>query len=103
MNDPSVSARHDYILRTALWELSQCFSGGMGWVAALYLMMTKLAPRTTTWPQKCTCSMQCTRYDTLYPCTARRPTCLLRATGPKRGAPSYAARRDLLLLIVHRR
>ena len=50
MNDPSVSARHDYILRTALWELSQCFSGGMGWVAALYLMMTKLAPRTTTWP-----------------------------------------------------
>jgi len=46
MNDPSVSARHDYILRTALWELSQCFSGGMGWVAALYLMMTKLAPRT---------------------------------------------------------
>ena len=47
MKDPS--AKHDFMLRTALWELSQCFSGGMGWVASLYLMMTKLAPRTTAW------------------------------------------------------
>ena len=46
MNDPSASGKHDFMLRTALWELSQCFSGGMGWVASLYLMMTKLAPRT---------------------------------------------------------
>ena len=49
MNDPSASGKHDFMLRTALWELSQCFSGGMGWVAALYLMMTSLAPRTTAW------------------------------------------------------
>ena len=49
MNDPSASGKHDFMLRTALWELSQCFSGGMGWVASLYLMMTKLAPRTTAW------------------------------------------------------
>ena len=47
MNDPSASGKHDFMHRTALWELSQCFSGGMGWVAALYLMMTSLAPRTT--------------------------------------------------------
>ena len=49
MNDPSASGKHDFMHRTALWELSQCFSGGMGWVAALYLMMTSLAPRTTAW------------------------------------------------------
>ena len=84
MNDPSASGTHDFMLRTALWGLSQCFSGGMGWVAALYLMMTSLAPRTTAWSKV-------PFFGAMRQNTAPEATGLLVPKGEP--APRYAARR----------
>ena len=83
MNDPSASGKHDFMLRTALWELSQCFSGGMGWVASLYLMMTKLAPRTTAWSKV---PLFSARRQT----TAPEAHPLAQATGPRKESPHRA-------------
>ena len=94
MNDPSASGKHDFMLRTALWELSQCFSGGMGWVASLYLMMTKLAPRTTAWSKV---PLFSARRQTTAP-EAR----LLRLLGPERRAPTALCCKPCTLLIVRR-